>query len=776
MNQDKFYSTRNFYLLKSIACKVLQDKSKYTLKSEYDKLILNIMEQANDKVPSKPDHITSQIYVKELNKRVLDVIISKIELQVEVDKKNIPVQLPKVPEQPYYNKQVDNTYQQLSDDRNREMAQQSPAPVNFNAPKIDNYNTIDHSQLTYNPSISNDTKISSIDKLHQDSSVMQTNQPNNIETNMDSYFASNADNQLNTNGPQNIETAQNNLNNNYNSSRQQAQPIQQPTSQSSSQPMQQIQQSMQDMRQMQQSMQEQMKTNYDTIQQSINFQRDINYTNERPNNIMQESPNSHNKLFNDVNYMNNVNKAQEVPNTAINHYPIVTPQRVKQIERFDYITVDSRDRDLSRFPNPNHFEVKFSPTSDSFDIPTSFDTKGVIRWGNAVRYEADNKGATINKEFDNVLSFECIQALFPSEPRYIFGRSPNIFNVATATEPHTAIIGGGNSDNIGVSTSLLDESYLLLSIDEIDGPYSATSDSGDKAIAKLVHDGVFGSVSPFIKMKSMDGEYKLYTPTTLGKINKLTITAKKHNNLPFDFGVDKLHVASTTIASAITSVNICEIVPPGTQDYVSITVNLNHTDYQDGCIEGHALKPGDLIYMYSTIPDLSEFTLTNLDMSYTRNGANVIEGAATYNGTATEVDFSHILKIGDFIKYNNTITRVASIDASTNNVTITGDISTEPSSTSNFGFYRVKKRGKQSIDKAAIHYIDGVRVISVTNETTVIINYPHDKLGDLLKTSHTDPLLANELFFIKHKMQVSYTFKIIVMEKDYEQIKSNLNT
>jgi hypothetical protein len=776
---NEFYSNPNFYLLKGIACKVVQKKYSYTMRDEFDNNILKIMENASKKVAPRPSHIDPQLYTKSLNKKVLDIIVANIHMEINNRVNNKPVQS--------VHPSITKSDQNLTNGHNREMGQQTPQAVDYNA-SLGNYkrginleyaaaadsqavssNDLDQINQLANNQIHDLHGGTSIDELHsqtrnhmfQANNVLENNETNDINTNMNNFPTTNTNKNLYTNMNTDLETNTNNFNVSTTPQYVNNQPVPGKSGNIQSGNIQPV-------------------NSQTYAQQSIDLQRDTNYTLERNNNIMVESSDAPHKLFHDVNAKRELDRINQQPHNMTGSYPIITPTQTKHIERFEYITIDSRDRDLSRFPNTNNFEIKFSPASDSFDVPTYLDTNNLVRWGTAVKYHGDDKGASIGVSYDNVLSVECVQALFPGESHAAWGRFPHSYNTQAHTTDPFAIDYSTGTDGVGVLTSVMDESYLFLHVEELDGPYRGTSIAGENAFTKLVHDGFFGTTSVHIQMKPVDGEYKLYTPTTLGKLNKMTVNVKKHNNVSFNFGNDKTYISATALDASPSNINYCPTVAPF-NNFTKITINTNHTDYPNGCISGHGLKPGDLIYIYSTIPSEHDFTLTHNSLVFERNGSNQIKRAVIYNRSATQIDntefdFNTLLSVGDFIKYGSVITRIADLDSTNDYITITGDISGESATTSNFGFHKVNRRGKLSDNPHALNYIDGIRVISVIDESNFIINFSFDTLNTILQTADAiDPLLIDELFFIKKKLQVSYTFKVITLEKDYEQIKSNLN-
>ena len=60
-------------------------------------------------------------------------------------------------------------------------------------------------------------------------------------------------------------------------------------------------------------------------------------------------------------------------------HPNIIPPRNNQVEREIIVVINSKDRDLSLYPNTNNFQVKFSPNGDSIEIPTSINADGSIK-------------------------------------------------------------------------------------------------------------------------------------------------------------------------------------------------------------------------------------------------------------------------------------------------------------------------------------------------------------------------------------------------------------
>lgn len=139
-----------------------------------------------------------------------------------------------------------------------------------------------------------------------------------------------------------------------------------------------------------------------------------------------------------------------------------------------YISVDSRDRDRTRWPNSNRFEVRL-------DAPAGY------------------VGAQIPRGFKNVTRVELINAIFPN------------------------------------ANHVLSEMYLFLSIPEIEGGMDTTC-GGQRYFAKVVPGSVIGyyiqSHSDPVERPAKDFLFRG------ARLDKLTLELRTSRGELFDFGGD----------------------------------------------------------------------------------------------------------------------------------------------------------------------------------------------------------------------------------------------
>lgn len=524
-------------------------------------------------------------------------------------------------------------------------------------------------------------------------------------------------------------------------------------------------------------------------------------------------------------------------------YPpeVIPQQKMATREKVHYITIDSRDRDLEVYPNVNKFQVKFGPASSS-------KVKGIYRDKNKnLIYEANNititgeTGATIPNVLKNVKSIECVQVIVPHSYSRVAGGCPYYYNGFQVDRNLSTVSGDAevgqftsypfgpinqvasdSYDIIGVPTNVLDEPYLLLCIDELDQTYNGTNTSNRNAFAKLVHDNYYGTLTAFVQMRTSEMSPFIYEPFPLAKIDKLTLRLLKCNNIPYDFGRDKLYVHSYAEGSAC--VGICGESSKTTQ----VTIVSNRSIYDDTDTEDHVihyspsdsdecasantgiqhcLRPGNKVYFFDTFPCGSEIIRLHqnvkvldvepLDMTYSGSGTDqayiitaTVDTSDNPDDPVVYVDFSAFLNTGDYLFINNLPYVVTEFETgSTPSVTVSiiysGQASPDTTNLSalQLGFAKKSLKGIKSYDKRALNYVDGWRVSSAYNTTTTDsvnprytfeIDFPYNWLPDRLKNGSVLGETHYETFLIKHQLQVSYTFKVKTVDPDFSKLDATI--
>jgi len=548
------------------------------------------------------------------------------------------------------------------------------------------------------------------------------------------------------------------------------------------------------------------------------------------------------------------------PNNVNNIDPVIYPYKPQYVKKVHFFTIDSRDRDLEIYPNPSYFQVKFSPATDDIITKTVNVRTNIQNVLYVIREDVSGeRGATIPRDFDNIYYIQNTQTIVPLESTYVCGICPNRYydnsldsNCIPPTTEKSKILPIKKysyrpiwNNKIGIQSTVLDVPYLLLNIKELESysPYVGTNTPNRNAFAKLVYESNFGEVSPYIKMLTSEtDEYYLYSPTALGKLDKMTLFLSTPEGNPFFFGRDKLFIDRFEM-----SPNYMKNCPSGEIDNMEIGINATrvyiNTD-QTFCactkncncntpLKSHCLKPGDLIYFYNTKPCKpvyimfhdpdSQIPYNNYQLIINEENDTLINLSINImidemQDEIESIDFSKFLSADNYltllIDNKNEFYKILEVDQT--NVTLEKNGSLNLSDNiiiSKVGYAKKNNKGFQSNDKDDLTYDGGVRVCNVgdsiscmqninqdncdpncddydknnpgskaemltletisdpTDELYFDIDIPFDNISPELLEDNYKP---GQVFLIKQKLQINYTFKVVTLEKDYNILESHL--
>lgn len=548
--------------------------------------------------------------------------------------------------------------------------------------------------------------------------------------------------------------------------------------------------------------QNQLETNETTLNRNkINFETD-NFDNFNQNRDDNERNIENNNVSNRHNIIDTLN-----PYSMYKHI-----RKQKQIEKEIIITIDSKDRDLSLYPNSTHFQVKFGAISDTIEIPTRLGENGVIIHEPATLYKG-YQGAVINTSLKNIKSIEIINATIPYVSYFYNGSFPVEFNSNNQTDGNMTVSESWNSVSgnlgylsnayrplfskstitdpavikTGIPRDVLDEPYILLNIDELDNQHTSfsTNIENSRSFARLINEKLLASQlsSSFaIFTTYSENEGMLFDPTLLSSLDKMTLKLKDQDNNYLNLGQDKTYVKIIeTSDKLIINKNKALTSENGTK----ITIVDTHDDYlynksTNKKIEGHCLKPGDIVYFYTTKPCNNEHIYrlnseqVNITITSNKIKINLKQPSVQSDGkvvTNRDIRLSQYLFIGDYISLDDTLFRVIGFDGKQAILDSNPDSSLY--TTNNVGFVRQNKRGFTSNDPLSLFYKGGHVVCYIDEDDTpnpynFTINLGYNVCNDY--TNSDD----NSIFFIKKHLQTSFMFKFTVVEKDYEEIKSDI--
>ena len=338
----------------------------------------------------------------------------------------------------------------------------------------------------------------------------------------------------------------------------------------------------------------------------------------------------------------------------------------------------------------------------------------------------------INRTYDNIYSIKCSSGIFP--------QTPIIFN-----------------SNFQNSYTINSEPYLLLFIKEFesDSCYEGTNKILSEAFAKLIHEKYngFSNGGQFILFKTSEqDEYYKYNPTSLGKLDKMTLELKKYNQDNFQVGIDKLYVKKFEEFNYIDNNLYCN------NDYLKTQITIN-TDgdlykyYCNGCdLNRTNVSENDLLYFLDTSPEecdvvyfeknvrlytIRKYNSKSIAISAIIEDENNLNDYEDYyysqlgidiNITNEFVPFNQIFfkdnetyyiylsySADDLSYTNNVFLKVIDIDDNEIIVEMFEDYDeTKNYEIYKFGFTTNNLKGRQSQDKNSLFSVYGHRVISTT--------------------------------------------------------------
>ena len=246
-------------------------------------------------------------------------------------------------------------------------------------------------------------------------------------------------------------------------------------------------------------------------------------------------------------------KAEEIRSKPVLPQDIIIPQDdILSYKENEYnLVVFSADRDwyTNQRENRYNFSITFNPANN----------------GQGFKFSP-----SANMRFHNIVRIEMVKALVPNE-------SVNTLITNTGTQ---------GSPTYGTTTSLniLTEPGIILHIDELESNVFGTDDQLDRAFATLQYDaqwvsdattnnpGYLAMIPKFLKCQ------RVYTPTPLSTLTKLTIQLQRPNGSLISDALDTLNITGIFASSTIPSTGS----PTASSVYIGAAVidtNSNSTFY-----------------------------------------------------------------------------------------------------------------------------------------------------------------------------------------------------
>jgi hypothetical protein len=468
-------------------------------------------------------------------------------------------------------------------------------------------------------------------------------------------------------------------------------------------------------------------------------------------------------------------------NTSLN-YPLIPVANMKLETQTVYLVIDSFYRDLGLYPSPAHFLVNFGDNGNSFEINSRLNQNGVVIYDKPKLFESvGGNGANLENRYSNVFRIRCVDVILPFDRRFVVGETPYNFNNGKTDQnvlEGPAVFRSNRygpiwSENDGIHADITEEPYYMLVIDEIQSPYDGTSKDNRKGLAKLLYDKTYGCITQFLRYKTSSDETYEYSPAALGTLSRMNLNIVKPNGVPLDLGVDKIFV------NKIEEGTLCENDKYGCNlngfHLTKITITFENPEYKEKlCSTG--LYPGDILYFSSTF-NCSDFVPFKKDVKINIDNYPVVYYYIEIekNGVIYEerVNVSEFLKPLDYLVIDNCLFQIKAINQNQTILVIENGINPADIPRKKLGFAPRVKRGFRSDDLKELNSINGFRVAGNNiGQYTFEINYPYECLPSYYKSDEC--YYANEIFFIQHRKQISYTFQIEQLIKSSKDLTAHI--
>lgn len=532
-----------------------------------------------------------------------------------------------------------------------------------------------------------------------------------------------------------------------------------------------------------------------------------------PENTKYYEDNYNKENYNKVDLKNSSEKFGSVNSIGTNI--LFNEPKMTLIEKKFILTVDSADRDLYVDPLQTSFQVKLAPAGDNLIYNSYYDENNTLILNEKNISYGDGTKASIDETFDNIKSIKLTAASVPNNLIYI----------------------GGTDSKLSIPTNIFKDSYTYLVIPELRGPYKSNNTLSHNAFAKLIIPpgstgiNITSSVeSSFtILTTTVPSEYFMYDPVLNGKLDKMTLNFFNKNGHLFNFGIDKLFVEKFMEGSYRYYGNCGE-------KYLTtrLLIQNRNDEYKKYCntyypnsspcnyLNSNPILNSDLIYFYNTRPNYDQvvyfeeyINISKLVYDLPNNRLKISAYYSKKNETGEtkhiQINFKDIiqgsidnnillyknyyivlydkktykyyyLKIESFsgksisVIYKNTekmsLSEYKSIKIGITKSNLRGINNDDPQSLFHNAGYNVLSKGNTDSDTQEVD--TSIDISNIDNISFIIeINYPYNKIPDYLKDQ--TKYIPGEIFLIQEKMQVSYTFEITTMIKDYSIVSSKLN-
>ena len=234
--------------------------------------------------------------------------------------------------------------------------------------------------------------------------------------------------------------------------------------------------------------------------------------------------------------------------------------KTKKINKTHYILINSYDRNWINDQNRYQYSINFTNTEHNIQQIPYYENNETIPFTKTTNFDGiDNTMGWIDKfdvEHDpynsalpngEIVGYEDVNKVIDDDASLSKFKDIHSIKVSNVTIPIEVYFRHVNSINVNVAreyTFNFNFPYVLLNIDEFNDVYDGTDNTIRKCFCQLQYDNHFTCPNGrgYIILKPVQNESKLFSPTPLSTLSKMTISLTKPNGELLNYNTDGIKI------------------------------------------------------------------------------------------------------------------------------------------------------------------------------------------------------------------------------------------
>ena len=234
--------------------------------------------------------------------------------------------------------------------------------------------------------------------------------------------------------------------------------------------------------------------------------------------------------------------------------------KTKKINKTHYILINSYDRNWINDKNRYQYNINFTNAEHNIQQIPYYQNNKTIPFTKTTNFDGiDNTMGWIDK-FDiqhdpydsalpdgDIVGYEDVNKIIDDDASLSKFKDIHSIKVSNVTIPIEVYFRHVNSINVNIArehTFNFNFPYVLLNIDEFNDVYDGTDNTIRKCFCQLQYDNHFTCPNGrgYIILKPVQNESKLFSPTPLSTLSKMTISLTKPNGELLNYNIDGIKI------------------------------------------------------------------------------------------------------------------------------------------------------------------------------------------------------------------------------------------